>query len=240
VKLLITGASGYIGQRLAETTRARGHVVTVLGRGHLPPRRDLLLHKINMFWEWRKTRNAGWLERGVYSQLAIRQGADVLDLCCGDGFYAYYFYSGKAGTVLAVDMDAAAIRYARRHFRAPNLSYEIADIRRQMPEGVFDNIICDAALEYFAEDEIRELIRAMRDRLAAKAGTLSGHALVGTADAVQNRQYRFTSKNDLERFLTPHFKNVTVFETIFPERHNLYFWASDGKVPLLANSASAR
>lgn len=32
MKLLITGASGYIGQRLAETARARGHQVMVLGR----------------------------------------------------------------------------------------------------------------------------------------------------------------------------------------------------------------
>jgi nucleoside-diphosphate-sugar epimerase len=32
VKLLITGASGYIGQRLAEMARARGHQVMVLGR----------------------------------------------------------------------------------------------------------------------------------------------------------------------------------------------------------------
>jgi hypothetical protein len=36
---------------------------------------------------------------------------------------------------------------------------------------------------------------------------------------------------DLKRFFTPHFKNVTVFETIFPERHNLYFWVSDGIIP---------
>lgn len=32
MKLLITGASGYIGQRLAQTARARGHQVVVLGR----------------------------------------------------------------------------------------------------------------------------------------------------------------------------------------------------------------
>jgi nucleoside-diphosphate-sugar epimerase len=35
VKLLITGASGYIGQRLAEMARARGHQVMVLGRSPL-------------------------------------------------------------------------------------------------------------------------------------------------------------------------------------------------------------
>jgi hypothetical protein len=37
--------------------------------------------------------------------------------------------------------------------------------------------------------------------------------------------------DDLKRFLSPHFRNVKVFETIFPSRHNLYFWASDGALP---------
>jgi hypothetical protein len=37
--------------------------------------------------------------------------------------------------------------------------------------------------------------------------------------------------NDLKRFLSPHFKNVTVFETVYAERHNLYFWASDSVLP---------
>lgn len=36
MKLLITGASGYIGQRLAQMAQARGHQVTVLGRVPLP------------------------------------------------------------------------------------------------------------------------------------------------------------------------------------------------------------
>ena len=33
------------------------------------------------------------------------------------------------------------------------------------------------------------------------------------------------------RFLAPWFTNVKVIETIYPERHNLYFFASDGTVP---------
>lgn len=36
MKLLITGASGYIGARLAQTAQARGHQVIVLGRGPVP------------------------------------------------------------------------------------------------------------------------------------------------------------------------------------------------------------
>lgn len=220
---------------LAEWWAAAAYRRVFFANWQLPPRHDLFLHKINLFWEWRKTRNAGWLERGIYSLLAIRHGAKVLELCCGDGFNAYYFYSGKAGSVLAVDIAAAAIRYAKRHFRAPNLTFEIADIRHQMPAADFDNIVCDVALEYFPEDDIHALMPAIRERLAARTGTFSGHVLLVKDEVLRNHRYRFTSKDDLKRFLAPHFRNVTVFETIFPERHNMYFWASDGALPLREN-----
>jgi hypothetical protein len=73
-------------------------------------------------------------------------------------------------------------------------------------------------------------------RLAARTGTLSGYTLAERDDGgkhLQQHEYEFKSKEDLARFLRPHFKNVTVFETIFPERHNLYFWASDGIIPFM-------
>lgn len=38
-------------------------------------------------------------------------------------------------------------------------------------------------------------------------------------------------KEDLLKILAPYFANVKVFETIYPGRHNLYFYASDGIVP---------
>jgi hypothetical protein len=48
-----------------------------------------------------------------------------------------------------------------------------------------------------------------------------------------HHEYEFKSKEDLTRFFYPHFKNVKVFETLYPDRHNLYFWASDGIVPFM-------
>lgn len=43
-------------------------------------------------------------------------------------------------------------------------------------------------------------------------------------------------KEDLLRLLAPHFKNVKVFETIYPTRHNLYFFASEyAALPFDAN-----
>jgi hypothetical protein len=59
-------------------------------------------------------------------------------------------------------------------------------------------------------------------------GILGGYTIVERPNgkSLSHHEYEFKSKEDLARFFTPHFKHVTVFETIYPERHNLYFWAS--------------
>ena len=45
-------------------------------------------------------------------------------------------------------------------------------------------------------------------------------------------EYEFHDKADLARFLEPWFANVQVWETVFPTRTNLYFFASDGDLPM--------
>ena len=106
-----------------------------------------------------------------------------------------------------------------------------------MPEGKFDNIIWDASIEHFTEEEISKIIVDIKSRLAVN-GIVSGYTMVESDDGIfanDQHEYEFKDKNDLKRFWEPHFKNVKVFETIYNHetkgRHNLYFWASDGILP---------
>jgi len=122
---------------------------------------------------------------------------------------------------------------ARRNFRAPNLLFVRGDIRYDFPDGPFDNIVWDAAIEHFTEEEIEQLMKNIRAALAS-GGTLSGYTIVELPSgekSLHQHEYEFRSKEDLARFLTPHFKNVQVFETVYPQRANLYFWATDGSLP---------
>lgn len=197
------------------------------------PLPEFYAHKIGMYWGWGATRQAYWVERGVFSLLAMKPGCKVLELCCGDGFNAQYFYSCRAGSIIAVDFDPTAINYARSNFSAPNVRYEVADIRTEIPEGSFDNIIWDTAIEHFTEQEISELMLAIKRRLTPD-GILSGSTikeLPSGEKMLVHHEYEFKSKEDLARFFHPHFRNVKVFETIYSERTSLYFWASDGEVP---------
>jgi SAM-dependent methyltransferase len=196
-------------------------------------------HYLDQFYSWRKTRNSLPWERGVYSGFALQattvdgKKPTVLDLCCGDGFLSYHFYSLVAESVVGVDFDPKAIKFANRRNRAENLSFILGDIRTDIPEGTFNNIVWDAAIEHFTETETQALMATIKSRLAAD-GILSGYTILegdGGAHHLHQHEYEFHDKEDLARFLTPHFKHVQVFETTFPNRTNLYFYATDDKLP---------
>jgi SAM-dependent methyltransferase len=212
---------------------AATHNLQMFAEWNVAPPPEWFDHYIDQFDAWHRTGNPLWLERGCFSLLAIRDRARLLELCCGDGFNARHFYAIRAESVIACDFDEQAIAHARRWNSALNVEFRVADIRTQMPDGTFDNIVWDAAIEHFTESEINAVLASIRARLTPE-GVLSGYSLVEREDHVKHlvhHEYEFKSKEDLLRFFTPHFRQVTVFETVFPTRHNLYFWASDGPVP---------
>lgn len=211
--------------RVAAAWASAAHRHLMLVQWGLKPHPEHFDHHIDLFHQWLKTRNAAWLERGVYGALALK-GGDVLELSCGDGFNARNFYSLRSRRIVACDIDADAIATARRKNGADNIEYVQADIRTAMPDGRFDNVVWDFAfplVRYFTSDEIAAILRNIKRRLPSE-GVLSGYT-----EAERDGQFRQLA--DLRAFLAPHFANVRVFETYSPGRHNLYFWASDGPVP---------
>ena len=81
--------------------------------------------------------------------------------------------------------------------------------------------------------------RALKRRLLP-GGILSGYTLVEKDDGLPHlahHEIEFSGMADLKALLTPYFANVRVFETRHPDRHNLYFWASDGVLPFSSDWA---
>jgi ubiquinone/menaquinone biosynthesis C-methylase UbiE len=199
----------------------------------IPQNPEFFDHHIDLFYKWQKSKNSLWLERGVFSSLAIKRGGRILELACGDGFNSRNFYSHISESVIAVDFDKNAIKTAKRKNKTENVKFVLADIRSEMPKGSFDNIVWDAAIEHFTENEINEIMKEIKNRLDEKNGILSGYTIVERTErkSLAQHEYEFKNMADLKRFFIPYFKDIIVFETIFPERHNLYFWASDGILP---------
>lgn len=208
------------------------HEVQLKFEWFIPPVPEWHNHFNDQFYQFRKDRNPLWTERGVFNLLAMKDQAKVLELCCGDGFNAYHFYSVRASSIISVDFDQNAITHAKRYNQVHNVEYRLCDIRSEMPEGKFDNVIWDAAIEHFTQDEIDNVLKSIKERMTNEA-ILSGYTLKENeaGKGLIYHEYEFKSKEDLLRFFTPYFKNVKVFETIYPWRHNFYFYASDGILP---------
>lgn len=206
-------------------------------------------HFIDQHYAWKKTRNSLMWERGVFSNLAIQamtkeEGKlpSVLELCCGDGFMAYHFYSLLSEKVVAVDFDSYAIKRAKSNCGAKNIHFLVGDIRHDIPNGQFENVIWDAAIEHFTESEIVDLMATIKSRLVPE-GILSGYTIKEDHEGqmhLHQHEYEFHNKQDLARFLEPHFRNVQVIETVFPSRTNLYFYASDGELPFESHVSLVR
>ncbi len=221
---------------LAARWVSRAYKRMMMVQWELPPTPEHFDHHIDLFYQWLATRNPLWVERGVFGSLSLK-GGSVLELACGDGFNARNFYSLRSKRVVACDYDPKALETARTKNNAPNIEYVLADIRTQMPDGQFENIAWDAAIEHFSPDEIEAILNNIKSKLKSE-GILSGYTIVESPDLENpfpHHKCKFSSKESLLRFLFPHFRNVTVFETIYPSVHNLYFWASDGAIPFSSN-----
>lgn len=198
----------------------------------LQPQPEHFDQNINQYYQWVETRDPMWMERGIFGMIALT-GGDILDLACGDGFYDERFYSARASRVVAVDFDPTAIATARAEHSAPNVEYVLADIRSAMPQGQFTNVIWNAAIEHFTEEETRDILTNIKQRLTSD-GVLTGYTMVARSDGVKalsHHEYEYKSTHDLASHLAPFFQHVKVFETQSLERRNLYFWASDGVLP---------
>ena len=190
-------------------------------------------HYTDLYYKFRETRNPLWLERGVFSSLAIPLNSKVLELCCGDGFNTFHFYSIRASAITAVDFDRSALDFAKKYNNNSKINYQFCDIIEGLPNDKFNNIVWDASIEQFSEKQILLILNNIKEIMLENA-VLSGYTAQGVKGESSNLSHNrreFESKTDLEIFLKLVFKNVCVFETFYSDRTNLYFYASEGPVP---------
>lgn len=222
-------------KRLSKSSRifaAYCHSIQMRFEWSATPQPDWFDHYCDQFYQFRISQNPLWIERGVFGLLAIKQDADVLELCSGDGYYTYHFYSIRARNIKAIDYDLEALSHAKEYNQAKNIEYILSDIRNELPDGLFDNIIWDASILLFSKDEIDKIMGNIKARLNPN-GIFLGYTVVEPPGGHKGLGLResILSKEDLAKIIRPYFKNVKVFETNYPSRHNLYFYASEQVLP---------
>jgi SAM-dependent methyltransferase len=161
---------------LASQWASSSHMRLMAIQWGIPPQPEYFDHNINLFYHWAMSRSPLWLERGAFGSLTLK-GGDLLELACGDGFNTRNFYSLQSRHVIAIDFEPKAIQLAKKKNSAPNIEYLLSDIRENMPNGKFDNIVWDGAIEHFTPSEIEKIMINIKARLTAN-GILSGYTIV--------------------------------------------------------------
>ena len=201
------------------------HTSRLWSRSHPPEWFD---HRADLY-RWAELRVPFWVERGVFSREVMFQGCRVLDLCCGDGFYPYYFYSGTASQIDAVDRDPTAIIHARKWHGHPTIRYVQQDlIADEFPDTDYDVITWDGAIEHFSLDEIRQVLQKCVKAMRTPYGVLNGYTIIArdSGKSHPDHQHEFCSAEQLKNLLREFFPFVGTLETKYSERHNLYFRAA--------------
>ena len=205
---------------------AGSHHLQYKVEGFLRPSAEWFDHEIDVQWQWVARQRSMFLERGILNTLAIRPGAQMLEICCGDGFNAHRFYAERATRVLAVDHDGAALRHAQRFHARANIEYRNCDILAGVPRGPFDNVVWDAAMHHFAPAEVTAILASVHGSLA-EGGVLSGYTVIEPDESYAYTRLRFAGPEALVELLAEEFAHVAVFETPDALRRNLYFFASE-------------
>ncbi len=96
-------------------------------------------------------------------------GRELLDLGCGTGYGTADLIAAGARRAVGLDSDARSIRYARRHFRSPGLTFHQATAE-SLPEhlGRFDRIVLGNVLSHLADPDAA--LAAAAEHLASNDG----------------------------------------------------------------------
>jgi SAM-dependent methyltransferase len=174
----------------------------------------------------RGPRDWQWAERGVLAARWIRPESVVLDLCCGEGFYAHHFYAPRAAWLDGVDRDATAIAQAQRGPVLPNARFVVGDaLRDPFPRAAYDVVVCMAAIQNFSATELPALLEKIGAAIQPTKGLFIGStALTTAATPFPEHITHFTSAEQLRSILETHFGSVTVWPSPWPAgRVEVYF-----------------
>lgn len=148
--------------------------------------------------------------RGFFASEVVRDGDEVLDIGCGDGFFSMRFLSERASHVDAIDVDPEAIGVARQQNAASNVSYHLLDaVVSPFPREAYDVIVWDGALGHFHPDTAETMVRKIGGHLKDHGVFIGSESLgVEGSDHLQT----FDSLDSLRALLDTEFKHTWLRE----------------------------
>jgi SAM-dependent methyltransferase len=153
----------------------------------------------------------------------------LLDLCSGDGYQDYHFYSKRASEVVAVDFDQEAHAQASRIHSRDNIRYHFASVMDiPLPPSYFDVVVIRGAIEHFTEEG--QIALMDRVRKALKPGgwfcgdtPLNPNFSRGANQMLSHHEYEWRSEDEARQVLGAQFQTVHTKVLVSKDRTTV-FW----------------
>lgn len=97
----------------------------------------------------------------------VREGQRVLDIGCGLGALAYSLATRSGAQVLGIDISEKNIAQARERHAHPNITYQVGDALRDLPEQPFDAVVLSNVLEHIPPSR-SDFLRKVRNASQAQ------------------------------------------------------------------------
>ena len=144
--------------------------------------------------------------RGFFVSEVLRYNDRLLDIGCGDGFFARRFFAERCAHIDAIDIEPSAIEAAKAQNSAPNITYQLLDaVNEPFPGNNYDVIVWDGALGHFAAETTKLMLEKIRDSLSPE-GIFVGSESLGF-EGSDHLQF-FESLEDFRSLFSPYFKYV--------------------------------
>jgi glycosyltransferase involved in cell wall biosynthesis/2-polyprenyl-3-methyl-5-hydroxy-6-metoxy-1,4-benzoquinol methylase len=162
---------------------------------------------------WSKLAEYEHVPRYTFANQFI-SGGKVLDFGCGTG-YGSAILADTAGSVIGLDIDAAAIKWAEQTHLNPRLSFECRnDIGKGLPDQSFDGVTCFEMIEH-VDHETQIAVISNISRLLTKEGKL----IISTPNPDVTALYgenpyhiREMTKNEFKELLSPFFEHFVILQ----------------------------
>ena len=213
------------------------------------PSPEWMDHDQDYYFQARSKGKTFFFERGALPKIFASEliqdyknikSLNILDLCCGDGFYSQFFLHDISKNITMIDLDPKAIKRAKdrenklKFLKNINFNYIVSDILKENIEDAlnknnlnikYDLIIFNAAIEHFKEDQVSEIFSSCK-KIMNQKGLVFGYTLVEDEDHVfDHHELLFKTKQHLKQLIEKDFNEVSCFQSLSETRHNLYFLA---------------
>jgi hypothetical protein len=210
-------------------------------------------HKIQLRMQWGDGTRNMWFDRNLafstintndctnyterigFSTFFLHDDAKILELGFGDGYSAGNYLYRNSSKLVAIDNDKNAFQSAQRNYPSIADCFIFGNYLRDFPVGEFTNVIWDAGIGYFNNEERNIILEKIKSSVSEN-GILTGFTIQAGVTTHNMYKYLPTSKQELVGWLEKQFNFVLVLEKNLNPRNPAekgYFFAASNDAHFL-------